>query len=151
MNRTHCKKVFHGLIIAAALVSNAPSGFAQKKNVKNKNTAAIATDSVFNALKWRNIGPFRAGRSLAVAGHGSQPLTYYFGATGGGVWKTIDGGNEWFPISDSVFKSSSVGAITVAPSDANVIYVGMGEADMRSNISFGDGVYKSVNGGKSWA
>ena len=61
MNRTHCKKVFHGLIIAAALVSNAPSGFAQKKNVKNKNTAAIATDSVFNALKWRNIGPFRAG------------------------------------------------------------------------------------------
>lgn len=151
MNRTHCKKVFHGLIIAAALVSNAPSGFAQKKNVKNKNTAAIATDSVFNALKWRNIGPFRAGRSLAVAGHASQPLTYYFGATGGGVWKTIDGGNEWFPISDSVFKSSSVGAITVAPSDANVIYVGMGEADMRSNISFGDGVYKSVNGGKSWA
>lgn len=151
MNRTHCKKVFHGLIIAAALVSNAPSGFAQKKNVKNKNTATIATDSVFNALKWRNIGPFRAGRSLAVAGHASQPLTYYFGATGGGVWKTIDGGNEWFPISDSVFKSSSVGAITVAPSDANVIYVGMGEADMRSNISFGDGVYKSVNGGKSWA
>jgi hypothetical protein len=61
-------------------------------------------------------------------------LDYYFGATGGGVWKTIDGGNEWFPISDS-FKSSAVGAITVAPSDANVVYVGMGEADMRSNIS----------------
>jgi hypothetical protein len=74
------------------------------------------------------------------------PLTYYFGSTGGGVWKTIDGGNEWFPISD-IFKSSAVGAITVAPSDANVVYVGMGEADMRSNISFGDGMYKSEKRG----
>jgi hypothetical protein len=67
-------------------------------------------------------------------------LTYYFGSTGGGVWKTIDGGNEWFPVSDSIFKSSAVGAITVAPSDANVVYVGMGEADMRSNISLVTGI-----------
>jgi hypothetical protein len=107
----------------------------KKKNVKSKTTSNFVSDSLFNALKWRNIGPFRSGRSLAVAGHANHPLTYYFGATGGGVWKTIDGGNEWFPISDSIFKSSAVGAITVAPSDANVVYVGMGEADMRSNIS----------------
>jgi photosystem II stability/assembly factor-like uncharacterized protein len=119
-----------------------------KKSAKNNKTSSI--DSLFNGLKWRNIGPFRAGRSLAVAGHVDQPLTYYFGATGGGVWKTVDGGNDWFPVSDSIFKSSSVGAITVAPSDKNIIYVGMGEADMRSNISFGDGMYKSLNAGKNW-
>ncbi len=85
------------------------SGFSQKnKKSSNNTTHASVSDSLFNGLKWRNIGPFRAGRSLAVSGHADQPLTYYFGATGGGVWKTIDGGNEWFPISDSIFKSSSV-------------------------------------------
>jgi Sortilin, neurotensin receptor 3, len=120
-----------------------------KKNTK-ENLKKTISDSLFNGLKWRNIGPFRAGRSLAVAGHVDQPLTYYFGATGGGVWKTIDGGNDWFSVSDSIFKSSSVGAIAVAPSDKNVVYVGTGEADMRSNISFGDGMYKSVNEGKTW-
>jgi photosystem II stability/assembly factor-like uncharacterized protein len=136
------------------LVSFMPNSVYSQKNKKAANTTSktqdVVSDSIYNGLKWRNIGPFRGGRSLAVAGHADQPLTYYFGATGGGVWKTIDGGNDWSPISDSVFKSSSVGAITVAPSDPNVVYVGMGEADMRSNISFGDGMYKSVNGGKSW-
>jgi photosystem II stability/assembly factor-like uncharacterized protein len=130
-----------------------------QKNKKNTGSTGISSnrtvgitvnDSLFNALKWRNIGPFRAGRSLAVAGHADQPLIYYFGAVGGGVWKTIDAGANWFPISDSSFHSSSVGAISVAPSDPNVLYVGMGEADMRSNISFGDGVYKSTDAGKSW-
>jgi hypothetical protein len=120
------------------------------KKITKDNPKKTTSDSLFNGLKWRNIGPFRAGRSLAVAGHVDEPLTYYFGATGGGVWKTIDGGNDWFSVSDSIFKSSSVGAITVAPSDKNVVYVGMGEADMRSNISFGDGMYKSVNAGKTW-
>jgi hypothetical protein len=75
--------------------------YGQKKNVKSKTTSNFVSDSLFNA-KWRNIGPFRSGRSLAVAGHANHPLTYYFGSTGGGVWKTIDGGNEWFPISDSI-------------------------------------------------
>ena len=116
----------------------------------NRTTGITVNDSLFNALKWRNIGPFRAGRSLTVAGHADQPLIYYFGAVGGGVWKTIDAGANWFPISDSTFHSSSVGAISVAPSDPNVLYVGMGEADMRSNISYGDGVYKSTDAGKSW-
>jgi len=124
--------------------------FAARPKKSNGNGVTAISDSLFNGLKWRNIGPFRAGRSLAVAGHADEPLTYYFGATGGGVWKTENGGNEWFSISDSVFKSSSVGAVTVATSDKNVIYVGMGEADMRSNISFGDGMYKSVNAGKTW-
>jgi photosystem II stability/assembly factor-like uncharacterized protein len=115
-----------------------------------KPNVAQSPDSLFNALRWRNIGPFRGGRSLAAAGHASQPLTYYFGATGGGVWKTTDGGANWAMISDSTFKSSSVGAIAVAPSDPNTIYVGMGEADIRSNIANGDGIYKSTDAGNTW-
>lgn len=127
------------------------SGQAQrsKKPISKPGPARIS-DSLYNGLRWRNIGPFRGGRSLAVAGHADQPLTYYFGATGGGVWKTTDGGANWVSISDTTFKSSSVGAIAVAPSDPNVLYVGMGEADIRSNISNGDGVYKSTDAGKTW-
>ena len=151
MNPTYFKKNHLSIVLAFFITLSTGLSYGQKKNVKSKTTSNFVSDSLFNALKWRNIGPFRSGRSLAVAGHADHPLTYYFGSTGGGVWKTIDGGNEWFPVSDSIFKSSAVGAITVAPSDANVVYVGMGEADMRSNISFGDGVYKSVNGGKTWA
>lgn len=104
----------------------------------------------FSTLKFRSVGPFRGGRSLAVAGHSSNPNTFYFGAVGGGIWKTEDGGKLWNCISDSNFKSSSVGAITLAPSDSKIIYVGMGESDIRGNISFGDGMYKSINGGKKW-
>lgn len=129
--------------------------FAQRKAKKNSDTEMNMVETMkatlpLQTMQWRNVGPFRGGRSLAVAGHQSDPLTYYFGAVGGGVWKTKDGGANWECISDSIFQSSSVGAITVAPSDQNVIYVGMGEADMRSNISFGDGMYKSTNGGKTW-
>ena len=143
-------------LCAFVLLALSANLFAQKSKNKSvplispRNTGMTVNDSLFNGLKWRNIGPFRAGRSLAVAGHADQPLIYYFGAVGGGVWKTIDAGANWFPISDSTFHSSSVGAISVAPSDPNVLYVGMGEADMRSNISYGDGVYKSTDAGKSW-
>nr|WP_245826389.1 glycosyl hydrolase [Spirosoma rigui] len=127
------------------------ASLAQRKAKPVAKTSLNQTsDSLFNALRWRNIGPFRGGRSLAAAGHASQPLTYYFGATGGGVWKTTDGGANWVMISDSTFKSSSVGAITVAPSDPNIIYVGMGEADIRSNIANGDGIYKSTDAGNTW-
>ncbi|MBI3653755.1 MAG: glycosyl hydrolase [Acidobacteria bacterium] len=101
-------------------------------------------------LKWRQIGPYRGGRSTAVAGVTSQPKVYYFGATGGGVWKTSDGGINWEPVSDGFFKTGSVGAIGVAESDPNVIYVGMGESPIRGNVSHGDGVYKSTDAGKSW-
>ena len=118
---------------------------------QNPASAKKTNDNpILKNLKWRNIGPYRGGRSLAVAGHADQPLTYYFGAVGGGVWKTTDGGMKWNPISDSTFTSSSVGSICVAPSDPNVIYVGMGETEIRGNISFGDGVYKSTDAGKSW-
>src|SRR6478672_5401159 len=91
--------------------------------------------SFFKALKWRSIGPYRGGRVTTVAGVPGQPVVYYMGATGGGVWKTEDAGLTWRNITDGYVKTGSVGAIAVAPSDANVVYVGMGEADIRSNFS----------------
>ncbi len=101
-------------------------------------------------FQYRLIGPFRGGRVTAVAGVPSQPKVYYFGATGGGVWKTTDAGVNWEPVSDKYFKTGSVGAIDVSLSDPNVIYVGMGESPVRGNVSHGDGVYKSTDAGKTW-
>jgi hypothetical protein len=134
--------------VAAVLFSVSETAVAQKKSA----TAATAgyDTSLFRAMKWRNIGPFRGGRVTAVAGVPNQPLVYYMGATGGGVWKTDDGGINWKPIADAYFKTGSVGAIEVAPSDPNVIYAGMGEACVRGNFSHGDGVYKSTDAGKTW-
>lgn len=114
------------------------------------NTSAKYDPSLFKAMKWRCIGPYRGGRVTTVTGVPGQPLVYYFGATGGGVWKTLDGGLTWQNISDGYFKSGSVGAIGVTESDPNVIYVGMGESAIRSDMSPGDGVYKSVDAGKTW-
>ncbi len=101
-------------------------------------------------LAYRQIGPFRGGRSAAVAGVASQPFVYYFGATGGGVWKTSDGGVTWEPLGDGTFKTGSVGAVAVSESDPNVVYVGMGEQTLRGNLSHGDGMYKSTDAGKTW-
>ena len=105
----------------------------------------------FQSLSWRNIGPARGGRAQTVSGVIGDRNTYYMGATGGGVWKTTNAGRSWDNISDGFFKTGSVGAIAVAPTDANVIYVGMGEADVRGNFSSGDGVYKSLDAGKTWS
>jgi len=102
------------------------------------------------SLEWRLIGPHRGGRVVAVSGVVSDPMTYYFGACAGGVWKTRDGGTTWRNVSDGYFGTSAVGAIAGAPSDPNVIYVGTGEATIRGNVSHGDGVYKSTDGGKTW-
>ncbi|MGD8698528.1 MAG: glycosyl hydrolase [Gemmatimonadales bacterium] len=107
-------------------------------------------ESLFDALEWRMIGPYRGGRVVAVAGVPGQPYVYYMGATGGGVWKTVNGGATWEPVSDDDFTSGSIGAIAVAPSDPNVVYVGTGEACIRGNTSPGDGVYLSTDAGKTW-
>ena len=111
---------------------------------------ADGIDLLKKELKWRLIGPFRGGRSTAVAGVVTQPNTFYFGATGGGVWKTTDAGLTWEPISDKDFTTGSVGAIAVSESDPNVVYVGMGEEAIRGNVSHGDGMYKSTDAGKTW-
>ncbi len=103
----------------------------------------------YKGMKWRLIGPFRGGRSLTAVGVVGQPNTYYFGAVSGGVWKTMDGGLSWDPIFDKQ-NISSIGAMAVSDSDPNVIYVGTGEACIRGDISYGDGVYKSVDAGKTW-
>jgi len=105
---------------------------------------------LFRSLEWRCIGPHRGGRVSAVAGHPTERETFYFGACAGGVWKTTSGGAYWENISDGYFKTSAVGAIAVATSDPNVIYVGTGESNIRSNVSHGDGVYKSTDGGRTW-
>jgi photosystem II stability/assembly factor-like uncharacterized protein len=112
--------------------------------------AQQAAQSPLKGLQYRNIGPYRGGRSIAVAGVPSQPNVYYFGGTGGGVYKTTDSGVNWLNVSDGFFGTGSVGAIAVADSDPNVIYVGMGESCIRGNVSHGDGVYKSVDAGKTW-
>jgi photosystem II stability/assembly factor-like uncharacterized protein len=105
--------------------------------------------SLYSGLHWRMIGPFRAGRTNAVTGVVGHPETFYMGSVGGGVWKTTNSGRTWTPIFDSA-SSASIGAIAVAPSNPDVIYVGTGEADMRDSIQFGDGMWKSTDAGKKW-
>lgn len=107
--------------------------------------------NVYNQLEWRNIGPFRGGRSVAVTGVPGEPLIYYMGSTGGGVWKTTDAGQSWSNISDGYFYAGSIGAISVAPSDPNIVYVGTGEHAVRSVMtSAGNGLYRSYDAGQSW-
>ncbi|MBV9234158.1 MAG: hypothetical protein JO030_08955, partial [Candidatus Eremiobacteraeota bacterium] len=105
--------------------------------------------ALFGALQWRLIGPFRGGRALAVTGVPGEPNHFYFGAVDGGVWETIDTGRTWTPIFDRE-DVASIGAIAVAPSNPQILYVGTGEADMRSDIAYGDGMYKSTDAGKTW-
>ena len=106
---------------------------------------------MFGSLEWRCIGPHRGGRVVAVAGDPVDAMTFYFGACGGGVWKTTDGGTYWENVSDGYFNTAAVGAIAVSVSDRNVVYAGMGESCIRGNVSHGDGVYRSTDTGKTWA
>ncbi len=115
-----------------------------------ENESAKIDPNLFQGLRYRNIGPHRGGRVTAVAGHRKQPHTFYMGATGGGVWKTTDAGHSWQNISDGFFETASIGALAVAESDPNVIYVGTGSAAIRSNVILGRGVYKSSDAGKTW-
>ena len=109
-----------------------------------------ATDKKFKSLRWRLIGPFRGGRVDAVAGDPTKPLVFYFGAVNGGVWKTTNAGTSWENITDGKSDISSVGAVAVAPSDPNVIYVGTGESQLREDLTYGTGVYRSTDAGETW-
>src|SRR5256885_14303593 len=116
----------------------------EHESVKSQSEQNAGVDpALLKSLEWRLIGPFRGGRVVAVAGDPSDAEVFYFGSTGGGVWKTNDGGMYWENISDGFFKRASVGSIAVSASDTNVIYVGMGESCIRGNVSHGDGVYNS--------
>jgi len=136
-----------GLIVLFLFIFIVGSGWSSSEPSKKINRY---DESLYKAMMWRCIGPFRGGRVTAVAGVYSQAFTYYFGATGGGVWKTEDGGLNWKPVSDGSFKTGSVGAIVISEWDPNVVYVGMGEAPIRGNVSHGDGMYKSTDAGKTW-
>ena len=136
----------------AAAQSTSSTQAAQTPAPANKNEDeddSKPEDKVFKGMKYRMIGPFRGGRSLTAAGVPGDPTTYYFGATGGGVWKSTDGAMTWSSVFDKE-GTSAIGSIAVAASNHNVLYVGTGEACIRGNISHGDGVYKTLDGGKTW-
>jgi photosystem II stability/assembly factor-like uncharacterized protein len=143
------------LVAVLLAVAAAPFPAAAQRTGRAAPAAAApraAYDStLFHGMRWRAIGPFRGGRVTAVAGVRGEPMTYYQGATGGGVWKTTDAGITWTPLSDSAFGSGSIGAIAVAESDPNVVYVGTGETCIRGNTSPGDGMYRSTDGGRTWS
>jgi hypothetical protein len=139
------------LLLAVSIACLALPSKAQNKKAPVREPSIPNPDSVYSSLKWRNVGPFRGGRTNAVCGVPGKDLLYYAGYTGGGVWKTDDGGTSWKNISDGFFTTGSIGDIAVAPSDPNVIYVGSGEHAVRGVMtSFGDGVYKSTDAGRTW-
>lgn len=135
------------IIVVAGMFSLHPIAHAQRGGA---GSGVNEVAGPFGALRWRSLGPERGGRSIAVAGSAQRPLEYYFGATGGGLWKSIDGGVTWQPVTDHQITSSSVGAVAVAPSNPNIVYIGTGESEIRGNIAPGDGVYKTTDGGKTW-
>ena len=130
------------VVVAGAIV------LGRAAPIAGQAQASIAP-SLYSGLHWRLIGPFRGGRVNGVTGVPGQPHTFYFGSVGGGLWKTTNAGRTWLPIFDSQ-PIASIGAVTVAPSNPSVVYVGTGEADMRSQISYGNGMYKSSDAGKTW-
>jgi hypothetical protein len=140
------RKLFLTLVTACfALIT-----FSQKQKISAPATQSNADDVLLSKVKYRLVGPFRGGRSAAVTGSYKNRNTFYFGGTGGGVWKTADGGNHWTTISDK-FYGGSIGAVAVAPSDETIIYVGEGENTVRGNVSEGlGGVWRTDDGGKTW-
>ena len=133
----------------AALLRPAPLA-AQDGGATASNGATAFSDDLFGSVRYRYVGPSRGGRVTAVAGHVDQASTFYMGATGGGVWKTTDYGHSWHNISDDYFGTGSIGAIRVADSDPNIVYVSTGSDGLRSNVIIGDGVYKSTDAGATW-
>ena len=128
-----------------------PAKRRSSASTRRSTVSPRETPNFFDRLEWRSAGPYRGGRVGAVAGDPREHNTFYFGSTGGGVWKTMDGGQYWENTTDKFFKRASVGAISVAQADPNVIYVGMGESCIRGNVSHGDGVYRSTDAGQTWA
>jgi photosystem II stability/assembly factor-like uncharacterized protein len=137
------------LLLLVAAIAIIAAATAQRKKSQPNNASTSFDSKLYGALEWRNLGPFRGGRSAAVTGVPGKPNLFYFGATGGGVWKTTDGGNSWENISDGFF-GGSIGAVAVSTWDNNVIYVGGGEVTVRGNVSYGYGIWKSVDAGKTW-
>ena len=143
----YSRLLFLSKLIIFSFFFISPDANAQSRRAKKAQTQF--SPELHESVQYRSIGPFRGGRSAAVVGVANQPKVFYFGATGGGVWKTIDGGETYKNISDGYF-GGSIGSVAVAPSDPNVLYVGGGEVTVRGNVSSGKGVWKSVDAGKTW-
>src|SRR3989475_5626463 len=125
-------------------------GVDAERSGQTADTASGLDPAIVKGFQWRSIGPARGGRSITIAGVKGQPKVGYFGATGGGLWKTTDGGETWAATTDGQITSASVGALAVSESNPNVLFIGMGESCIRGNIQPGDGVYKSTDAGKTW-
>ena len=141
------------LLLAPAAALAFAAGLTLNLGAARPQTPASAPSIdpvVLKAYQWRSIGPARGGRSIAVSGVKGRPKEAYFGAVGGGLWKTTDGGENWAPVTDGQIKSASVGAVAVSESNPDVVYIGMGESCIRGNIMPGDGMYKSTDAGKTW-
>src|SRR6266508_1347874 len=151
MHRTFLRHAFLVCLALLALSAGWGIGGRDVRLVAQSAGAPSALDpAIVSAFRWRSIGPDRGGRSIAVSGVKGRPKEAYFGAVGGGLWKTTDGGVTWAPVTDGQLKSSSVGAVAVSESNPDVVYIGMGESCIRGNIMPGDGVYKSTDAGKTW-
>jgi len=134
----------------AGTVAIALSAWAYQAPVTEAQSAPAVDASLYSGMRWRSIGPARGGRSLTVGGSDARPHEYWFGATGGGAWKTTDGGSNWEPMTDGKITSSSIGALAVCQSNPDIVYIGGGETQFRGNIIQGDGIYKTTDGGKTW-
>ena len=135
------------LVVALSAYGCAPGVMMAQQSPASPETFPAA---LLESFTWRNLGPDRGGRSIAVAGSDARPLEYYFGATGGGLWKTTDGGTTWRPVTDGQIESASVGAVDVCGLDPDVVWIGTGEVQLRGNVQPGDGLYRSADGGKTW-
>ena len=144
MKRLH---VLLALALSAGLVT---TGALYLSPAASAQGSAVVNPSLYSGMRWRSVGPARGGRSLTVGGSDARPMEYWFGATGGGAWKTTDGGSNWTPMTDGKINTSSVGSLAVCEANPDVVYIGGGETQFRGNIIQGDGVYKTTDGGVKW-
>ncbi len=147
----HPMKTTHPILLRRAMVAFATLflSFAGLE-AQSQNVEVVLDSGLLDGYKWRNIGPDRGGRSIAASGVRGRPDEGYFGATGGGLWKTVDSGENWFPVTDFQVSSASVGAVAVSETDPDLVFIGMGETAIRGNILPGDGVYRSRDAGETW-
>ena len=143
-------EIFMKALRNCVLAGVAIAGFLALQPTPAAQSSATVDPSLYSGMRWRSVGPARGGRSLAVGGSESRPLEYWFGATGGGAWKTTDGGSNWAPMTDGKINTSSIGSLAVCQSNPDVVYIGGGETQLRGNIIQGDGVYKTSDGGVKW-